>query len=812
MLDLVWLIPALPLVGFLLLVAFGRRLGDPLAGYLATAMVGASFVAGLIVFAGLVDRPTEERYFIQTLFEWIAVGNFRVDVGFLVDPLSMTMVLFITGIATLIHLYAVGYMKGDEKFSKFFVYLNLFVFSMLMLVLGDNLLLTFLGWEGVGACSYFLISFWFTEDANASAGKKAFVTNRIGDWGFMVATFLTFTAIGSIRYADILSRAPGLAAVTATGIALLLFVGACGKSAQLPLYVWLPDAMAGPTPVSALIHAATMVTAGVYLLVRMSPVLEASYTWAPQIVAWVGGLTALFAATIAVAQNDIKKVLAYSTVSQLGYLFLSIGLGGYVPAIFHTVTHAFFKALLFLAAGSVIHGMHHEQDMRRFGGLWKLLPVTAVTFIIGWLAIAGVPPFAGFWSKDEILAYAWQENKVLWVIGLVTALLTAFYMSRQVFLTFFGRYRFGDPSNEELNEAWDAKVAAEEAKVEAAKADVAAAREALSVAVAKVADAEAAVTKAGDAAAEAKAKADAVSPADLDAARAAVAAAGDDKNAKKAADKALKELEKAAKDAEKALTAVTKAEAGVVTAREAVTQAEAAVNAAEQEVTAAKERVTTVTAQAGRGRPTSAVVPLLAAPDDADVADFLPHEVAHRREYHPHESPWQMTLPLMVLAIGAMVAGALNLPFASSTHFLEKWLEPSLFGGETHLDLGGGALWVLAIVAVVLGLVGIAAAAAVYLRGQGDRSAIEQPILAKGWGVDGAYAAFFGGPGRRFADLAAAFDRIVVDGAVNGVATFVRESSVELRKTQSGFIRNYALGISIGAVALLGLMLSKAAF
>ncbi|MCC6437911.1 MAG: hypothetical protein IT196_22995, partial [Acidimicrobiales bacterium] len=643
-------------------------------------------------------------------------------------------------------------------------------------------------------------------------GKKAFVTNRIGDWGFMVATFLTFTAVGSIRYADILSRAPGLAAVTATGIALLLFVGACGKSAQLPLYVWLPDAMAGPTPVSALIHAATMVTAGVYLLVRMSPVLEASYSWAPQVVAWTGGLTALFAATIAVAQNDIKKVLAYSTVSQLGYLFLSIGLGGYVPAIFHTITHAFFKALLFLAAGSVIHGMHHEQDMRRFGGLWKLLPITAFTFIIGWLAIAGVPPFAGFWSKDEILAYAWQENKALWVIGLVTALLTAFYMSRQVFLTFFGRYRFGDPSNEELNAAWDNRVAAEQAKVDGARTNVAAAREALAVAVSKVGDAEAAVAKANEAAGEAKAKADAISPADLDAARAAVAAAGDDKNAKKAADKALKDLEKAAKDADKALAAVAKAETGVVAAREAVAQAESAVTAAELEVSVASERVTTVLAEADRGRPTSRVVPLLQPPDETAVAAFLPHDVEHRREYHPHESPWTMTLPLMVLAVGAVVAGGLNLPFSSSTHWLEHWLEPSLFGGETHLDLSGTGLLVLALIAVALGLVGIAAAAAVYLRGRGDRAAIEQPILAKAWGVDAAYAAFMGGPGRRFADLAAAFDRRIVDGAVNGVATFVRESSFELRKTQSGFIRNYALGISIGAVALLGLMLSKAAF
>ena len=339
MLNLVWLIPALPLAGFLIAVVVGRRLGEPVAGWLATLMVGASFVAACIVFAGLLQRSGADRFYVQTLFTWIPVGNFSVDIGLLVDPLSMTMTLFITGIAALIHLYAIGYMHGDENFPKFFLYLNLFVFSMLMLVLGDNLLLTFLGWEGVGACSYFLISFWFTDEANASAGKKAFVTNRVGDWGFMVATFLTFTAIGSISYVDILSRGGQVAASTATAITVLLLVGAAGKSAQLPLFVWLPDAMAGPTPVSALIHAATMVTAGVYLLTRMNPILAAADGWSTNLIAWVGALTALFAATIAVAQNDIKKVLAYSTISQLGYLFLAVGVGGYVPAIFHMVTH-----------------------------------------------------------------------------------------------------------------------------------------------------------------------------------------------------------------------------------------------------------------------------------------------------------------------------------------------------------------------------------------------------------------------------------------------------------------------------------------
>ncbi len=445
MLELVWLIPALPLAGFLVLVAFGRRLGDPWAGWLATAAIAGSFVTTVVVYAGLVGEPEEERRFTQTLFEWLPAGGLTVDMGFLVDPLSITMALFVTGVGALIHLYSVGYMHGDPKFSTFFVYLNLFAFSMLMLVLGDNLLVTFLGWEGVGACSYFLVSFWFSKEANASAGKKAFVTNRIGDFGFMLAMFLAFASLGTLQYAGesgLLARAGDLAPVTATAVALLLFLGACGKSAQLPLYVWLPDAMAGPTPVSALIHAATMVTSGVYLMTRVAPVIGQSYDWVPDLIGWVGALTALFAATVALAQTDIKKVLAYSTVSQLGYMFLAIGTGAYVAAVFHMVTHAFFKALLFLGSGSVIHGLHDEQDMRRMGGLRRFMPITAITFIVGWLAIAGVPPFAGFWSKDEILLFAWADNKALWAVGLVTALLTAFYMSRQVFLVFFGTPRF----------------------------------------------------------------------------------------------------------------------------------------------------------------------------------------------------------------------------------------------------------------------------------------------------------------------------------------------------------------------------------
>jgi NADH-quinone oxidoreductase subunit L len=448
MLDLLWLIPALPLAGFVLILLFGRRLGDPKSGYLATLMCGGAFVVTVGVFFDLLSKPAEERAHVDKVFAWVPVGSLKVDLAFLADPLSITMCLFVTGIGTLIHLYAIGYMRGDPRFSKFFLYLNLFAVSMLVLVLGENMLVTFLGWEGVGTCSYLLISFWHERESAATAGKKAFVTNRVGDWGFMMAMFFAFQATGTLSYSGVNGAAHTIAQSTATAIALFCFIGACGKSAQLPLYVWLPDAMEGPTPVSALIHAATMVTAGVYLMCRISPMLEAASSYAPTLIAVVGAVTALFAATIAVAQNDIKRVLAYSTISQLGYMFLAVGSGAYTAAIFHMVTHAFFKALLFLGSGAVIHGMHHEQDMRRMGALRKVMPITAMTFIIGWLAIAGVPPFAGFWSKDDILLAAYDKSPVLWAIGLVTALLTAYYMTRQVIMVFYGKARWHDAHDE----------------------------------------------------------------------------------------------------------------------------------------------------------------------------------------------------------------------------------------------------------------------------------------------------------------------------------------------------------------------------
>ena len=636
MTDLVWLVPLLPLAGFATLVVFGRRLGEPAAGWLATLAVMGSFAVGALIFLDMLGEPEEQRRSVETVFTWIGAGGLHVDAGFLVDPLSITMVLFVTGVGSLIHLYSIGYMHGDARFATYFSYLNLFTFSMLVLVLGDNLLLTFLGWEGVGVCSYLLISFWFTRETAAVAGKKAFVTNRVGDAGYLVAMLLVFATLGTLDYAGeggFLAGAGELAEPTAMGIALLLFVGAAGKSAQIPLYIWLPDAMEGPTPVSALIHAATMVTSGVYLMARVSPVFESAPD-AATVIAFVGVATALLAATIAVAQTDIKRVLAYSTVSQLGFMFMAIGAGAYVAAVFHMVTHAFFKALLFLGAGSVIHGVHDEQDMQRMGALRRAMPVTAATFIAGWLAIAGVPPFAGFWSKDEILAGLWEMDdygRALWVVALVTAGLTAYYMSRQVFMVFFGDPRWRD-------------------------------------------------ARAGDS-------------------------------------------------------------------------------------------------------------------EEAEEAEHEPPE--------PHESPGVMLVPLVVLAALSVVGGGLNLPF-TDLHFLEDFLHP-VFGERLHeLEMSGGTQIALAVAAVVAAGVGIAAAAAVYLRRVIDPARVEPELLRRGWRYDEALASLFGGPGRAAAEgVAEIVDARGVDGAVNGLGTLVRAGGTRLRAVQTGFVRNYALGMTAGAVLLL---------
>ena len=441
LLDLVWIVPALPALGAAILLLFGRRLGEPKAGWLATGLMALAFGWSVVMLLAL--RNVEPRTHTVDLFTWFPTGGLQVKMGFLADPLSITFILFVTGVGTLIHIYSLGYMHGDENFGRFFAFMNLFCASMLVLVLGSSFLVTFLGWEGVGLCSYLLVSFWFQRNSAAVAGKKAFVTTRVGDFGFMVAMFLIFAELGSLNYSAMNAGASKLAAGTATAIALLLFLGAVGKSAQFPLHVWLPDAMEGPTPVSALIHAATMVTAGVFLVARAHPFFEASGGSALTVVSIIGAATALLAATVALIQVDIKRVLAYSTISQLGFMFLALGVGAYAAAIFLVVAHAFYKAALFLGAGSVIHATDDNQDMRTMGGLRKYLPFTALGFIIAWLAIAGVPPFAGFWAKDDVLSRAYFAGDYgVWIVGTAAALLTAFYMTRAVWLVFYGNERF----------------------------------------------------------------------------------------------------------------------------------------------------------------------------------------------------------------------------------------------------------------------------------------------------------------------------------------------------------------------------------
>lgn len=442
-----------PLVGFFINGLQYKRLSANVAGTIATLAAAVSFVCSILLFSEMLgmDKESGQRIVAQ-FFDWINVGDLTIKASFVVDPISAIMILVVTGVGSLIHLFSIGYMHHDHGAAKYFAYLNLFLFNMLLLVLGDSLLVMFVGWEGVGLCSYLLIGFWFTDEQKAAAGMKAFVTNRIGDAAFLIGMFILFLSFGTLGFQELNGAAKAMAEAPAGWLnpvtlgTLFLFIGATGKSAQIPLYVWLPDAMAGPTPVSALIHAATMVTAGVYMIIR----LNALYILAPNtlaIIAVIGAMTALMGATIGITQNDIKKVLAYSTVSQLGYMFLACGVGAFGAALFHLMTHAFFKALMFLGSGSVIHGMHEEQDIRKMGGLKKYMPVTHVTFLLGWLAIIGIPPFAGFFSKDEILWLSFASpfgHPALWFIGALTAAITAFYMTRLMALTFWGKSRIDD--------------------------------------------------------------------------------------------------------------------------------------------------------------------------------------------------------------------------------------------------------------------------------------------------------------------------------------------------------------------------------
>ena len=449
---IVILIPVFPLIAVIVNGLAGHRYSPDLAGKIACGSVGLSFLCALTVFLSVMLDPTPREIIA---YSWIFGGNFHVDLGFLIDPLSAIMLMVVTGVGFLIHLYSVGYMHGEEGFTRFFVYMNLFMVSMLLLVMGNNYLVLFIGWEGVGLCSYLLIGYYFHKVSAAKAATKAFVVNRIGDAGFLLAIFLVFANFKTLDYTKALANVGQLSTEMATAIALCLLVGAIGKSAQIPLYTWLPDAMEGPTPVSALIHAATMVTAGVYMVVRnhviydMAPVAMAT-------VGIIGGITALFAATIGLVQNDIKRVLAYSTVSQLGYMFLACGVGAYIAAIFHLVTHAFFKALLFLSAGAVIHSLEGEQDIRKMGGLYNRIPITYKVFLIGTLAIAGIPPFAGFWSKDEIMAHAFLSGGIgylLYAFAAVGAFLTSFYMFRLTYLTFYGQSRVDPEVDHHIHES-----------------------------------------------------------------------------------------------------------------------------------------------------------------------------------------------------------------------------------------------------------------------------------------------------------------------------------------------------------------------
>ncbi|MGH9088248.1 MAG: NADH-quinone oxidoreductase subunit L [Acidimicrobiales bacterium] len=641
MLHAAFLMPLLPLAGFVVLMTVGRRVGPPWAGWIGTAAVAGSFAAACVTLVGLVGKPASGRQLTcayscatsptaHSFFTWIPVGGLHVKAALLVDPLSMTMCMFVTGVSMLIHLYSIGYMKGDRDYSKFFVYLNLFVFSMLVLVLANNLLVTFVGWEGVGLCSYWLIAFWFHRDSAASAGKKAFVYNRIGDAGFLLAVFLIFSKTGTLTYLQVFSNRHLLAGGgAATAAVLLLFLAATGKSAQIPLFNWLPDAMEGPTPVSALIHAATMVTAGVYLMVRVNPLLGMSSS-AMWVIAVVGGATAFVAATIASTQQDIKKALAFSTVSQIGYMVLAVGIGAYVAAIFLMIAHAFYKGLLFLGAGSVIHGLADEQDMKRMGALRRWMPWTFGTFLFAWLAIAAVPPFSGFWAKGDILSNVYAKNLPLYALGLLTAFLTAYYMSRIFYLTFTGKARWHEPAPD------------------------------------------------------------------------------------------------------------------------------------------------------GRG--------------------------AH---HAPHEAPWVMRVPLVVLAVCAAAAGVVNLPWVHSFS-LAAWLDPVLGNRLFAPVQSNTSLWALGVADGAVAILALGVAWFLWRR-RTDRPALEPAFLQRVWYWDDFYDALIGRPGQALArTFATVVDAQVIDGAVNGMAALVRITGTGARRLQSGFVRNYVLGVALGMAVVIVFMVSRA--
>ena len=740
--NLLSLIIFAPLVGAIINGLFGKKANSELfSGVVACSAVGVSCVVAFIIAffdqGGALFAP-EGKPILDQLWTWIQVGGFRADFGLGMDRLSAIYACFITFVALFIHIFAVGYMHGDKGFYRFFAYLNLFMFSMLTLILADNFLLMFVGWEGVGLCSYLLIGYYVKRDEARRAAKKAFVMNRIGDWGVLMGVFLVYTLTGSISFYDKvvdgtpvasslgliarMAQEPFAAGAIITGgitsIAVLLFIGATGKSAQIPLLTWLPDAMAGPTPVSALIHAATMVTAGVYMVVRCNGIYQNAPT-AMFIVAIIGCATALFAATIAIAQNDIKKVLAYSTVSQLGYMFLACGVGAFGAAIFHVMTHAFFKALLFLGSGSVIHGMHHEQDMRRMGNLKKFMPITFISMIAGWLAICGIFPFAGFFSKDEILYRTFAANGIgnwsliLWGVGLLTAVLTAVYMTRMMVMTFWGNERF----HEEL----------------------------------PVTD----------------------HPTEPSRAEENAFAAGDAHDAK---------------------------------------------------------------------------VPH-GDPHALDVQDDDDEEHHHiGPDFHPHESPWTMTVPLVVLAILSTVGGLVGIPYALSSlvgagdiNVFERTLEPVIAKinvrhapaasetaiiptesinpehgaviadehaetaehAETHSAAELTTERGLALLSLILAIVGIGIGWFIF-----QKEPLKQlpKVLREKWYLDDFYNSYIVNPITELSrdGLWKGFDVGVVDGIVNGIGHSITALGGVVRQVQVGFVRSYAAFMMFGALIVIG--------
>ena len=694
--HLVWLIPGLPLLGFFLHAFIGKKLPRSVVGGIATAVVFASFAVSVIVLQALMGQEGAGRAWASLIpgadyVPWIDIGAFRVDFRALIDPLSMLMCLIVTGIGGLIHLYATGYMAEDKDYPRFFTYLNLFIFFMLTLVLGENILLMFVGWEGVGLCSYLLISFWFEDTENSKAGNKAFIVNRIGDVGFGLGVLAIFAAFGTLTFytpqgtgfldmaAKGITASGPLLPTLATVIGLLLFIGATGKSAQVPLYIWLPDAMAGPTPVSALIHAATMVTAGVVMITRVSPLIVHSQI-AMTVIAIVGIFTAILAASIALTQNDIKKVLAYSTVSQLGYMFVGCGVGAFSAGMFHVTTHAFFKALLFLGAGSVIHALSGEQDLRRMGGLAKRIPITYWTMVAGWLAICGIPPLAGFWSKDEILGFSAGYHPrgfesigmAIYIVGLITAFMTAFYMSRLMWKAFWTNQRFVE-------------------------------------------------SELGGAHAHGSAVA----------------------------------LEHEAEQYEE----------------HAVTHGVSDESAAEPH------------ADSGHG---------------------------HGHTHRVHESPPSMWIPLAILAFLSVVGGFINLPFHGWERFA-SFLKPSVAAYEPHhgVSIAAG----LAIGAAI-GIAGVLAAYLLYSKRRETGELIPESEKQKNpairgsqnlWYVDqGLYQVFVTFGGKFATAVWKIIDKGIIDGIVGATAFITGLFSEIFRRAQTGYVRNYALTMLVGVVAVVG--------